>query len=96
MVLLQRVAPCSEPRGERFGDFAARLGLGPGNSAPSALSGKGGTSLRELDNGESGFVRLPWLVLMRMEVILLFQLGEYFGFGVGLVGVGGKGGDLAI
>ena len=50
--------------------------------------------LRELD-GEGGFVRL-WLplALMRMEVILLFQLGERFGFEAGLVGVGNKDGTV--
>ena len=91
MVLLQLVAQgFSESCKERFGYFAARLGFAP---CESASSRKGVVLLRERGE-EGGFVRLLLLLLIRMEVILLFQLelGERFGFEAGLTGVGSKGG----
>lgn len=92
IVFLQPAAPRSLESCEgRFLDFAARLGLGSGESASSK---KGVALLRELNDGEGGFVLLLLWLLIRMEAILLFQLGELFGFDAGLVGIDSEGGTV--
>jgi hypothetical protein len=51
-------------------------------------------SRERAEDEEGGFAR-PWLLMLtRMEVILLFQLGENFAFWAGLVGVDSGGGTV--